>query len=52
MIFSPENLKESDHLIDEDIDRNIILKINLKFLDYGSGKRIPLAQDRANSRDL
>ena len=37
-LFSLHNLKKSDHLIDEDIDRKIILKINLKFLGYDDGK--------------
>jgi hypothetical protein len=41
--------EESNHLIDEDIDRKIILKMNLKFLGYDDGKLIPLAHDRANS---
>jgi hypothetical protein len=36
-LFS-ENLKESDHLIDEDIDGKIILKRSLKFLGYDDGK--------------
>ena len=36
--FFSEYLKESDHLIDEDIDGKIILKINLKFLGYDDGK--------------
>jgi hypothetical protein len=33
-----ENLKESDHMIDEDIDRKIILKLNPKFLGYDDWK--------------
>lgn len=36
--FFKENLKESEHLIEEDIDRKIILKINMKFLGYDDGK--------------
>jgi hypothetical protein len=36
-------------LVAEDIDRMIILKINLKFVGYDGGKLILLAQDRANS---
>jgi hypothetical protein len=34
--FFSENLKESDHLIEE--DRKIILKINPKLLVYDDGK--------------
>jgi hypothetical protein len=38
MLSFVENLKGSDHMIDEDINRKIILKIKRKFLGYDDGK--------------